>query len=91
MVSSVSFAAYTPSEKDTQDLTSLKAQMDSLIKNNIDLWNFYNQVVNLQDDYSKEVKAEIEELKNITQNLVEEKKKNDEKIKKFIEDYRNRF
>ena len=44
-----------------------------------------------QDDYSKEVKAEIEELKNITQNLVEDKKKNDEKIKKFIEDYRNRF
>ena len=54
MVSSVSFAAYTPSEKDTQDLTSLKAQMDSLIENNIDLWNFYNQVVNLQDDYAKD-------------------------------------
>ena len=54
MVSSVSFAAYTPSEKDTQDLTSLKTQMDSLIENNIDLWNFYNQVVNLQEDYSKD-------------------------------------
>ena len=54
MVSSVSFAAYTPSEKDTQDLTSLKAQMDSLIENNIDLWNFYNQVVNLQEDYLKD-------------------------------------
>lgn len=52
MVSSVSFAAYTPSEKDTQSLTSLKTQLDSLIDNNIDLWNFYNQVVNLQNDYS---------------------------------------
>ena len=52
MVFSVSFAAYTPSEKDTQSLTSLKTQLDSLIDNNIDLWNFYNQVVNLQNDYS---------------------------------------
>lgn len=52
MVSSVSFAAYTPSEKDTQSLTSLKTQLDSLIDNNIDLWNFYNQVVDLQADYS---------------------------------------
>jgi hypothetical protein len=52
-MSAVSFAAYTPTEKDNQDLTNLKAQLDSVIgNNNIDLWNFYNQVVNLQNDYS---------------------------------------
>lgn len=51
MVSSVSFAAYTPSEGDEQALSELKGQLDSAIENNIDLWNFYNQVVNLQNDY----------------------------------------
>ena len=49
---SISFAAYTPTETDKQNLTSLKTQLDSLIDNNIDLWSFYNQIVNLQADYS---------------------------------------
>ena len=51
-MSAFSFA-YTPSEKDTQSLTSLKTQLDTIIgDNNIDLRNFYNQIVNLQADYS---------------------------------------
>lgn len=51
-MSTFSFA-YTPTEKDTQSLTSLKTQLDTIIgDNNIDLWNFYNQIVNLQADYS---------------------------------------
>lgn len=52
VASAVSFAAYTPTENDKQDLTNLKTQLDSVIENNIDLWSFYNQVVNLQADYS---------------------------------------
>ena len=51
-LSAISFAAYTPSENDAQSLTSLKTQLDSVIENNIDLWDFYNQIVNLQADYS---------------------------------------
>jgi hypothetical protein len=51
-MSAFSFA-YTPTEKDTQSLTSLKTQLDTIIgDNNIDLRNFYNQIVNLQADYS---------------------------------------
>ena len=53
VVSSVSFAAYTPTESDKQTLSGLKTQLDSLIENNIDLWNFYNQAVDLQADYSQ--------------------------------------
>jgi len=53
MVFTVSFAAYTPTENDKQDLTNLKIQLDTVIENNIDLWNFYNQIVNLQNDYSR--------------------------------------
>ena len=52
-MSAFSFAAYTPTEKDTQSLASLKTQLDTIIwTNNVDLWNFYNQIVNLQADYS---------------------------------------
>ncbi len=50
----VSFSfAYTPTFQDTATLTSLKWQMDALIADdNIDLWSFYSQIVNLQDEYS---------------------------------------
>jgi len=44
--------AYILTEKDKDDLSNLKTQLDSLTDNNIDLWSFYNQVVNLQNDYS---------------------------------------
>lgn len=67
LVSSVAcFAAYTPSENDAQSLTSLKAQLDSVIgDNNIDLWSFYNQIVNLQADYSNDERLNymLEDLK----------------------------
>lgn len=64
-MSAISFAAYTPSEKDTQDLANLKTQLDSSIENNIDLWNFYNQIVNLQTDYSNNARLNymFEDLK----------------------------
>ena len=65
-LSAVSFAAYTPTEKDTQSLTSLKTQLDTIIwTNNVDLWNFYNQVVNLQSDYSSNERLNymLEDLK----------------------------
>ena len=104
MVSSVSFAAYTPSEKDTQSLTSLKTQLDSLIDNNIDLWNFYNQIVNLQSDYSSNERLNymFEDLKY---HLYSDKKnknalskqKSDAKVKskdsktEFLEEYNTWF
>jgi len=45
--------AYEPTTKDVEDLNNLKKQLDVLVSgNNIDLWNFYNQISNLQTDYS---------------------------------------
>lgn len=45
--------AYEPTSKDIEDLKNLKGQLDVLVSwNNIDLWNFYDQLVNLQADYS---------------------------------------
>ncbi|MBO4517138.1 hypothetical protein J5751_07070 [bacterium] len=58
--------AYTPTAKDTQSLMSLKTQLDSIIgDNNIDLWNFYNQIQNLQVDYSSNERLNymLEDLK----------------------------
>ena len=102
--SAVSIAAYTPSEKDTQSLTSLKTQLDSLIDNNIDLWNFYNQIVNLQNDYSgnERLNYMFEDLKY---HLYSDKKnknalskqKSDAKVKskdsktEFLEEYNTWF
>lgn len=63
---SVWFAAYIPTQKDTANLTDLKWQLDKLIaNNNIDLWSFYNQIVNLQADYSGDERLNymLEDLK----------------------------
>lgn len=44
--------AYEPTAKDISDLNNLTGQLDVLVSwENIDLWWYYNQVVNLQNDY----------------------------------------
>ncbi len=47
--------AYTPTTKDISNLTNLKTQLNSLIEdNNIDLRGFYDQLKNLELEYSQD-------------------------------------
>lgn len=47
----ISFA-YVPTTQDTADIADLKIRLNSLVENNnINLWDFYNQLKNLQTDY----------------------------------------
>lgn len=45
--------AYTPTTQDTTNMNSLKSQLDNLVENNnINLWDFQNQVRKLEVQYS---------------------------------------
>ncbi len=49
--------AYTPTSYDTANLNHLKSQLDVLVENNnVNLWDFYNQVRILQSDYSNDIR-----------------------------------
>lgn len=47
--------AYTPTSQDTANLADLQTKLTTLvIDDNINLWNFYNQLKNLETDYSND-------------------------------------
>ena len=62
----ISFA-YTPTSQDISNLTNLKSQINTLIEdNNINLWDFYDQVKSLESDYSSDDRLQymLENLKD---------------------------
>jgi len=51
--------AYTPTSQDTANLNNLKFQLNVLVEdNNINLWDFYDQVKNLQLEYSHDARLD---------------------------------
>ena len=66
---------------DPRDIAEIKTEISSM-KQMIDLRNDL--------DVSKEIRDEIESVKAITENLVDIQRENNEKVRKFIEDYRKR-
>jgi hypothetical protein len=51
--------AYTPTSQDTSNLNNLKFQLNVLVEdNNINLWDFYDQVKNLQLEYSHDARLD---------------------------------
>ena len=58
------------------------------LKNELD---YIKNIVEMKDpNETKEMKEELESIKNITVELVEKQESNAEKVKQFIESYRNR-
>ena len=66
---------------DPRDIADIKSEISSM-KQMLDLRNDL--------DVSKEIRDEIESVKAITENLADIQRENNEKVRKFIEDYRKR-
>lgn len=66
---------------DPRDIADIKSEINSM-KQMLDLRNDL--------DVSKEIRDEIESVKAITENLADIQRENNEKVRKFIEDYRKR-
>ena len=66
---------------DPRDIADIKAEISNM-----------KQMIDLRKDLdvSKEIRDEIESVKAITENLVDTQRENNEKVKKFIEEYRKR-
>ncbi len=66
---------------DPRDITDIKIELSNM-KQMMDLRNDL--------DVSKEIRDEIESVKAITESLADTQKENNEKVKRFIEEYRRR-
>ena len=66
---------------DPRDITDIKMEISNM-KQMIDLRNDL--------DVSKEIRDEIESVKAITESLANTQRENNEKVKRFIEEYRRR-